>query len=344
MKELVSIIIPVYNSEEYIEQCIESLINQTYEEIEIIIVNDGSTDNSERIIEKYKVKDNRIVYFPQKNSGPSVARNQGISIASGKYILFVDSDDKVESSYVELLVDAMELSSSDLVCCGYKDFSEFGVIEHHDFPFNKTTSKEAIIEFVCQGTGGVLWSKLFKREIIMEHKLLMDKDIFMSEDLIFVLEYVCYCSSFSSINTFLYHYNRLNQNSISANISSHYLGNFIMVCKKIEGILGAINYPIKEMKWIVKERIQTMVIILIEQQVLNLNGNKAKINEVREMVCNDPYIDEYRLLFQTDKMLYKPLIFLLKKENIGLSIKYGYCIALLKRVKRSLSRKGKIAI
>ena len=101
MNPKVSIIVPIYNSEKYMNKCIESILNQTLTEIEIILVNDGSTDNSGKIIDNYAKKDNRIKVIHQQNSGPSVARNKGISTAKGKYIGFVDSDDYIESTMYE---------------------------------------------------------------------------------------------------------------------------------------------------------------------------------------------------------------------------------------------------
>ncbi|MEH7464169.1 glycosyltransferase family 2 protein, partial [Bacillus thuringiensis] len=124
----VSIIVPVYNCEEYLSNCIESILNQTYKNIEIVIVNDGSIDQSEKIINKYKVKEERIMYYYQDNCGPSEARNKGIINSTGEYVTFIDADDTVDKYYVELLLNKMINSNSDLVCCGYKDISEYGVL------------------------------------------------------------------------------------------------------------------------------------------------------------------------------------------------------------------------
>src|SRR5690625_1048731 len=100
---LVSIIIPVYNKEEYLEDCLESVINQSYEKIEIIIINDGSTDGSESIIKKWKNKDNRIKYMSQNNQGVAIARNNGIKVSKGDYIYFIDADDYLSLNAIETL-------------------------------------------------------------------------------------------------------------------------------------------------------------------------------------------------------------------------------------------------
>ncbi len=119
MKEydLVSIIVPVYNVEKYIEKCILSIINQTYTNLEIIIVNDGSLDHSENIIKEYISKDNRIKYIKRENGGLGAARNTGIENATGKYIAFVDSDDWIDPEMYSVLWQKAYECDADVVCC-----------------------------------------------------------------------------------------------------------------------------------------------------------------------------------------------------------------------------------
>lgn len=119
MKATVSIITPVYNSEKYISRCIESLLQQSYEEVEIIIVDDGSKDNSGQIIKEYQVKTKKIKCIYQENRGPGVARNRAIEEARGKYILFVDADDYISEDYIQDLVETAERNNSELTIAGY---------------------------------------------------------------------------------------------------------------------------------------------------------------------------------------------------------------------------------
>ena len=256
MNKKVSVIIPVYNAENYISKCLESILNQSYKNIEIVVINDGSTDKSEELIKAYQDKDNRIVYLSQKNSGPSVARNNGIGHSTGEYLVFIDSDDIAERTYVELLLKKMVSSGADIVCCGYQDISEFGVLNHTDFDFENNVTRGSFAEMVCKGTGGVLWGKIFKRKIITQNKLKMDKNIFMSEDLIFVLQYVFYCQSFAAIKKYLYNYNRLNETSISSNISMKYIPNHIKVCKRLENILINLSLEKQKINQIISLRVQ----------------------------------------------------------------------------------------
>ena len=119
----VSIIIPVYNAEKYLSECINSIIYQSYNNLEIILVNDGSTDNSIYICRQYANKDNRIIVIDSDNYGVSYARNIGIERATGKYIVFIDSDDMIEKDYIGILVTEMEEKNLDMVVCGYKDIN-----------------------------------------------------------------------------------------------------------------------------------------------------------------------------------------------------------------------------
>jgi len=121
MNKKVSIIVPIYNAEETLDRCIKSLINQTYKNIEIILINDGSTDNSYKICEKYKKKDKRISFFSKKNTGVSDTRNYGYKNSNGDYIMFADADDYMETNMVDKMLSVLEKEKASLTCCIYFD-------------------------------------------------------------------------------------------------------------------------------------------------------------------------------------------------------------------------------
>ena len=123
----VSIVVPVYNAEKYLPKCIDSILNQTFKNFELILVNDGSKDNSLIICEDYKVSDRRIKVINKKNEGVSIARNIGINSAKGKYIMFIDSDDWIESNMVEKMYDAIQ--NSDIAICGSKTVEKNKIID-----------------------------------------------------------------------------------------------------------------------------------------------------------------------------------------------------------------------
>ena len=117
---LISIIVPIYNSSEYIQRCIDSILSQTLTNFELILINDGSTDNSIDVLKEYESKDSRIIVINKKNEGVSIARNTGIEMAKGEYIMFCDSDDYVHPQWCELLVDAIEKNIDSFVVCSYR--------------------------------------------------------------------------------------------------------------------------------------------------------------------------------------------------------------------------------
>ncbi|MEY9867466.1 glycosyltransferase involved in cell wall biosynthesis [Peribacillus sp. B2I2] len=322
----VSVIVPVFNNEKYISKCLESILSQSYRNIEVVIVNDGSTDKSENVIKEYRQKDERILYLSQINSGPSEARNKGIVNSTGEYLVFIDSDDTVDKYYIEFLLNSMINSKVDLVCCGYKDYSKYGIIDHTDFNVEGNIPLNNLLDMICAGTGGVLWSKIFKKEIISKNNLRFNKNIYMSEDLIFTLEYVTHSRSFKSIKKYLYHYNRLNENSISANISIKHLENSISVCGNIEKVLSYVNYDKKKINNIITERMQNAVLNTADYLMSN---EKRKVPILRE-VLDIPYIKKCKYQFSTKKVIYKPYIYFLKKDLLMCFFIYG---ALLNKMK-----------
>ncbi|MEI2393116.1 glycosyltransferase [Priestia megaterium] len=167
MSSLVSVIVPVYNVEKYLKRCIESIINQDYKNIELIIVNDGSTDNSERILEDFANVDNRICIINKENGGISSARNVGLRKAKGEFICFVDSDDWIDSSMIAKMLKVCEQEDADIVQCGYREIYENGErgkiikLEEKNFIEEEITS----IYFSNTDFHAVMWNKLYKKTI-----------------------------------------------------------------------------------------------------------------------------------------------------------------------------------
>lgn len=167
---MISVIIPVYNVETYVKECIESVIQQTYKDLEVIIIDDGSTDNSGKICDQYAELDRRIMVIHQKNQGVSAARNKGLDIAKGDYIVFVDSDDYIENDMIERLYKALLESSSDLVICNYKEIYEDIKVENEKKGPLKNEillSYEAIEKLFESGSWYyvVPWNKIYRKEL-----------------------------------------------------------------------------------------------------------------------------------------------------------------------------------
>lgn len=164
MNSMVTIVVPVYNVEKYLIRCVDSIINQTFREIEIILVDDGSKDNSGNICDEYKNKDNRIIVIHQENKGLSAARNAGIKIAKGKYICFIDSDDYIENDMIKYLYEGIKRNNADICCCGFSNIYENGKIERITIPekeiiYNK--EKALDIHLFSGYIDVVAWNKLY---------------------------------------------------------------------------------------------------------------------------------------------------------------------------------------
>ena len=204
MDKKFSIIVPVYNAEKYLKECIESLVNQTYKNIEIILVNDGSKDNSFNICQEYASKDSRIILINQENQGVSETRNNALKIASGEYIQFVDSDDLCELDMIENI--AQEIVDNDILVFGYKNLYKDSLEDN--ICFDEINTIDILQEklFSCGSVLGFLWNKTFKASVIKDNDIRMKKDLKFAEDLVFVLEYLKYCSKVKNIKKSLYRY------------------------------------------------------------------------------------------------------------------------------------------
>ena len=231
-KSLVSIIVPVYNSLNYIEKCVRSITSQTYENIEIILVDDGSTDGSQEECDNLKKHDDRIKVIHQKNSGPSVARNKGLLNAKGKYIFFCDSDDYIDENVIEILVK------------NKKDNQLNGVYHYLESMNEKTLTKYEKKEysqkdFLCNifngNILGTVWGVLFDKEIT--NNIRFDENTKCMEDTIFLIEYI----KAAKINKIIYsdlayyHY-IINNASITQNKK-----NNLLKCKNYFYSLEKIN-------------------------------------------------------------------------------------------------------
>lgn len=164
MNDLITIVVPVYNVERYVEKCLDSIIKQTYQNIEVLVINDGSTDNSLEIIKEFSKRDNRVLIFTKENGGLSDARNYGLDRAQGKYILFIDSDDYIESDMVNKMYSEALMNDADLVYCDIKYVFE----NESSPPFIVTGFRQNIEgDSVVKGLLSVpsAWNKLYKKSL-----------------------------------------------------------------------------------------------------------------------------------------------------------------------------------
>lgn len=205
---LVSIIIPVYNSEQCIEATLDSAINQTYTNIEIIVIDDGSTDNSPLIISKYAKKDARVICKKKRNEGPSLARKKGLDIAKGKYIQFLDSDDTLAVDAIEALLERAELTNADIVVAPFFFCMQNGEKKESTKPqFDQISGAEYLKEILFERSYWSLWSKFQKRSLLQEHAIDMMAELSYGEDVVWTTQIVLLAEKIVSLDKFILDYN-----------------------------------------------------------------------------------------------------------------------------------------
>ena len=208
----VSVIVPIYNQEKHLNTCIKSLMEQSYNYLEILLIDDGSTDESCNICKNYVCEN--IKYYYLENSGVSCARNYGILHAAGEYVLFVDCDDIVDKNYVEIMVKYIENERCDLCVCNYtstiqelsNNVNNFIKYSKEDCFYNLSRNKKF---------GGYVWNKIYKKDILDNNNILFNNNIHSCEDFLFNAEYFKYIKSACYIDSNLYYYNLSNLESIS---------------------------------------------------------------------------------------------------------------------------------
>ena len=212
--DLVSIIIPVYNVEKYVEKCAASLLAQTYSNLELIFINDGSTDASGELC--HKIADGnscesvKMIVIDKENGGVSSARNAGLQIASGKYIMYVDPDDYCEPQYVEKLYRAIVDNDCDMAECSYFVDYTPDDIRSHKLPFSESVIDDVYGALFYDGTSmdklpAYLWLGIFKNDVINANGIRFDENVKYGEDFLFFVEYSRFCKKIAIVNEPLYH-------------------------------------------------------------------------------------------------------------------------------------------
>lgn len=214
-KPLISVIIPVYNVEQYLQQCLDSLLRQTYQNFELILVDDGSLDNSWEIMQDYAKKDTRVRLFRKENGGVSSARNFGLEIAKGDYIAFVDSDDFVAEQYLEGLYWALDKENAKLAVCKFAQVDETAEPTFELFWELPKIRREIVTkqDYVYGGatTCSQCWRALYHRDLLKDIRF--DSEIYIGEDTIFFLQAFLKAEKFAYINEKLYFYRKCEDSS-----------------------------------------------------------------------------------------------------------------------------------
>ncbi len=320
MSNMISIIVPVYNSELYLKKCLDSIISQTYENIEIICVDDNSSDDSLRILQEYEKKDHRIKVIQKANEGVSLARNVGLDVAHGDYILFVDSDDWIDISTCEVALKKITEETADLVMWSYIRERETESSKKQIFDCDIIFEGKKVQEKLHRRMIGIVedelthpenadalctvWGKLYCKSIISaNHIRFYDiRKIGTYEDGLFNLEYLKYVQKAIFLNQYFYHYRRTNVNSITgaynANLGRQWDTLFHIMDKYIEQ--NELNEKYQEA---LRNRISLSLIPRGINEMTNDCSVGMKMAKIKEIISQRSYIAAIKSL----KIQYMPI-------------------------------------
>ena len=321
----VSIIIPAYNVEKYIKKCIESICNQTYRNIEIIIIDDGSTDNTAKIVDRYSHYDNRIKIIHKENKGVSAARNIGIEVSKGEYLVFVDADDYLASDYIEYMVSLAQRSNADFClsknCYTRKNEPQISTDEIQDLSPEEATAL-LLSPIVIVGC----WNKILKKSFIDAHNLRFSTSLFYGEGLSFITQASQLASCVTAGNRKVYYYRRNNELSATTKFDINKLRNG-------EKALYMIKNDI------VKSSPQVQAMWVLHMSMFSLGATtKICINK-----CKKQYKEDYKHWIS---YLRGNIIYLLKSKYVSRyrkTLLLGGCISPRILAKLDLIRRNRIA-
>lgn len=212
---LISVIVPVYNVELYIQTCLDSIIGQTYKNLEIFLIDDGSSDRSGAICDEYAMKDSRIKAMHKENSGVSAARNLGLKHATGDWVLFVDADDWIDPKHIKRLLEPAQNGQVDCVICGYvEEYPHTAFVRHIDLDMPLTGGQAIFYMLRPDLYQGFLWNKLFKKEVIDRNELYLNETLFYLEDLAFCATFFCQSRLVCCIESDSYHYRQRQDSAV----------------------------------------------------------------------------------------------------------------------------------
>ena len=211
----ITVIIPIYNAELYLERCIDSIVNQSFKDIELICVNDGSTDNSEQIIKKYQDNHNNIILISKKNEGVSVARNIGLEKSNSDYIYFVDADDWLSPDCLESIYNAAISSQADIIYFNANIYKNNTLINYYNLKRLKSIkNKDLLFKKMIHA----VWNKLYKKEFLLKNDIKFPVGIKSSEDNIFNEMCHFHAPKYFILDKKLYNYNEFNLGAITSNL------------------------------------------------------------------------------------------------------------------------------
>lgn len=313
MEEKISVIVPIYKVEDYLHRCVESIINQTYTNLEIILVDDGSPDNCSKICDEYAEKDSRIKVIHKKNGGLSDARNAGLLIATGEYISFIDSDDYIDINMYKSIITYMEKHDLDIAECGIKHVYSNKIKQDDklDKSIHVFNSEDALKELMLERRlHQTVWNKLYKTKLI--------KNIFFEKGKIHEDEFWTYkvfmnAEKIGFLDEYLYYYIHREGSIMAQGYSS----------KNLDGLEARylryrdISESYSKLSFLAKKTTYFYGIYLYQKYIYNTKNNKISMKKVKEYLKNISFNKkEQKLLNKKEKVWY-----FLSKRSIYLTCK-----------------------
>ena len=287
MNDLISIIIPVYNVEKYLKECLESVINQTYTNLEIILVDDGSTDGSGNICDEYKKRDTRIKVIHKENGGVSIARNLGLNYVNGQYIGFIDSDDYVEPEYCEKLLKSIKENNVQCALCKFDKVYE-KKNQNNTFESNYIMDANGLIMEILdvQKGFGFCTQKLWTKNALADIRY--NENIKVGEDSLFCIESCKNIDKVFVLNEKLYHY-RFNENSLVRKFDEKYAQKYLRAMQETKKYIDK-NYNKPEIIKKFNNYIVYNILIIVINYCFNRNNKMSIIKQIEELkkVCKIP--------------------------------------------------------
>ena len=309
-KAKISIVIPVYNVSKYLRECLDSVINQKYQNIEIILVDDGSKDNSGIICDEYSNKDKRIKVIHKENGGVSSARNMGIDNATGKYVCFVDSDDIVHPDYIKKLVD--NLDKDVLSVCKIEEFNNsfsFSIDNDKKIELDRKNFVELCRLYLLNTPG----CKLFNLDIVKKNKIFFDTKLSLGEDLLFNLDYLKYIEKVVIIDQNLYYYRKSGNNTLSNTYYSNMLDIQLLLFDRFTEFFENIQMNNKGY-FIYNSSKFGILRIIIENEFKNKNiGFWKRYCNVQKNLSNDKFKSRINTIHHPDRWF---MYFLIKHRLV----------------------------
>lgn len=211
---MITVILNVYNGEKYLPRCVDSVLEQSFQDFELILVDDGSKDKTPLLADEYTLKDARVKVYHTENKGLSGSRRFGLSKAIGDYCIFIDCDDWVEKDWLRCLYEAVEKNQADIAICEYNEV--YSKTNRHIQVINRESVADYIKDLIHGRTWCVVWNKLIKTSIIKDNEINFIEKLRYWEDVPFSVSYALYCHRIAFVNRVLYNYNKTNEESLTA--------------------------------------------------------------------------------------------------------------------------------